>query len=351
MLKKLILINFQIHKKLEVELHKRFNIIIGSNDHGKSSIIRAIHWVFYNEPHGDWMNRINEKGEKEITSVKLVFDDNTVITRKKGIGINSYEIDGEPYKDFGYGVPEQVLEKLKIVPFKTNKQEFNLHIAMQDEQPFLIHESGPVKASVLDVLTGNSLLQKTIISFNKESIQISKDRKTVVSAIEDDKEALKSIPDLENIDSLVKEIEKLEVKQEELKSEVKFLHQDKYNLALHSKVLDELECNVDLNPIYVNHERVKILTKELEKLQTLQQTLEACKNTITTIPDTSKVVTRVDRYIKLKADIGQLKQLDLEWNKQRKIIKNAKLEIEELENKVKQYYKQNPSCPECGRKW
>jgi exonuclease SbcC len=150
-----------------LEFDKRLNVIVGSNDSGKSSIIRAIHWVFFNEPNGDWMCRIDEKGEQQVAEVKIVFEDDTVIVRKKGQGVNVYEVDGDPYENFGYDVPSQVLEKLKIYPLITNKKTFNVHIGMQGQHPFLIHESGPVRASVLDVLTGNSILQKGISSFNK----------------------------------------------------------------------------------------------------------------------------------------------------------------------------------------
>jgi len=69
MIKKLILKNFQIHKKLVLEFDEKITVIKGSNDSGKSSIIRAIYWIFYNQPTGDWMCRIDNDGTINDTSV------------------------------------------------------------------------------------------------------------------------------------------------------------------------------------------------------------------------------------------------------------------------------------------
>jgi len=121
MIEKIWLKNFQIHKKLEIKFDKNFNIIVGANDSGKSSIIRAIHWVFYNSPSGDWMRMINKDGEMEKATVKILFKDGTIIKRIKGNGINKYEINGEEYENFGFQVPKPILEKLRIERFETNK--------------------------------------------------------------------------------------------------------------------------------------------------------------------------------------------------------------------------------------
>ena len=44
---------FQSHDSTEIELSKGVNVIIGSSDSGKSSIIRACKWAFQNRPQSD----------------------------------------------------------------------------------------------------------------------------------------------------------------------------------------------------------------------------------------------------------------------------------------------------------
>ena len=50
--KYLHLINFQSHLNTVIELHPGLNILVGESDQGKTAIIRALRWLFYNEPRG-----------------------------------------------------------------------------------------------------------------------------------------------------------------------------------------------------------------------------------------------------------------------------------------------------------
>ena len=56
-LKQITLKNFQSHKDSTIQLDRGLNAIIGPSDSGKSAIIRAIKWVLYNEPSGDFFIR------------------------------------------------------------------------------------------------------------------------------------------------------------------------------------------------------------------------------------------------------------------------------------------------------
>ena len=44
--------NFQSHKKTVITLAPTLTAITGKSDHGKSSIIRALRWVYNNKPQG-----------------------------------------------------------------------------------------------------------------------------------------------------------------------------------------------------------------------------------------------------------------------------------------------------------
>lgn len=76
-IKKIILQNFQSHKYTVIELDEELNVIVGPSDSGKSAIIRALKWVLYNEPAGDFFIR---EGEREA-SVTLEFSDNIKVKR------------------------------------------------------------------------------------------------------------------------------------------------------------------------------------------------------------------------------------------------------------------------------
>ena len=69
-IKKLDLINFQSHKFTSLELADGLNVIVGPSDNGKTSILRAIRWVLFNEPQGMSMLRNNE----DFVSVRIYFN-------------------------------------------------------------------------------------------------------------------------------------------------------------------------------------------------------------------------------------------------------------------------------------
>ena len=223
MLKKLILKNFQIHKRLEVTFSPTITIIHGPNDAGKSSVVRALYWVFYNQPTGDWMCRINEREEIENAYVRVIFDDGSIIKRIKGEKVNKYVVDGEEYENFGFGVPDPVKEVLRIHKFKTNKTEFPLHVAMQDDLPFLIYESSTVKASVIDTLTGMSIVQKAISAFTAESKELTKEVRKMEEDIEIDENAVAVIPDLDKAQKLVNRCESIQTEMWVIGTEIEML--------------------------------------------------------------------------------------------------------------------------------
>ena len=346
--------NFQIHKKLDIEFDEKITSIRGSNDSGKSSIIRAIYWVFYNQPTGDWMCRIDEDGKVEDASVKIIFKDGTIVKRIKGEKINKYIVDNEVYENFGFGVPEPVQEKLKIFKFVTNKFEFPIHVGMQDELPFLIHESSTAKSSILDKLTGMSILQKGITQFGKESLAITKEIKRVELEIEKDSEKLKEIPDIDNIQNSLDNIKSLEEQKENLILEVEKLKRIEQSLEKVNKIIENNQDIPKFTELLILVEDRKKLLEKLEKLEKLENDLRSCKKDLDLyIPslDLEKINDLIDELENKHVEIKKFKDM----YEKLKIVDNTILmeysHLESLEKQEKKFYKENPLCPLCGGKW
>ena len=51
-LRKLTVENFQSHEHSEVIFGPGLNVIVGPSDFGKLALVRALRWLFYNEPRG-----------------------------------------------------------------------------------------------------------------------------------------------------------------------------------------------------------------------------------------------------------------------------------------------------------
>ena len=356
MIKQIQLINFQIHKELKIDFDSRFNIILGSNDKGKSSIIRALYWVFYNQPVGDWMRRIDEDGKQLETKVVIKFEDGAVVKRIKGDGVNEYVVNGESYLNFGHGVPESIQEVLKIRKFKTSKEEFPIHVSMQDDLPFLIHESSILRGGVIDVLTGMSIVQKGISDFKKEKNDSNRELKIY------EEEYSKTLLVLENLESV-----------EDLEDDLKVIEKEDNECDALNKRCEQLKkilINlININSLIKKHNILKecvLPDKMVKHYEDMDNEIVKFKVIKERMDSNRKEINRVNLILKNCDLIGvkvliqdlEFRQKDLEikislYKKLKSIIK----EIEELNlRKVKCkdlldiLEKQLDICPMCGRK-
>jgi len=350
-IKKLKLINFQIHKKLDIEFDEKFNVIVGHNNKGKSSIIRALYWTFYNEPVGDWMRRI-EDGVMLETLVKITYFNGDIVKRIKGDGLNKYVVNEEEFENFGYGVPQRVKEILNVHKFETNKFEFPLNVFMQDDQPFLIHETGPVKASVIDVLTGVSLLQKTISEFNKERLESSKLSKLKQDQIEEDKKQLESLPDLKKAQELIDKAQKIHDKLEKTILEINNLgiQKNKYEFAI--GLIEKIDSQyIDMGMLIRLKERLVDYDSNLVLLKDLRRKLNQLQKTIN-LPDVDleKVIDMVEKIQKLKNKYEWLKGKIVSLDVLEIELSFVEKELPLAEKELKDLWKELGVCPLCGVK-
>ena len=115
-IKRVTLRNFQSHKHTTLRLHPGVNAFVGSSDVGKTAILRALRWVFHNEPSGaDFRSHWSDK---EATRVIVELRDGTEIERIKTKSRNSYLIrhngKQQEYKSFKTAVPESVSALLPL---------------------------------------------------------------------------------------------------------------------------------------------------------------------------------------------------------------------------------------------
>ena len=76
------------YEQEEIELDPGFNSFVGISDSGKSTILRALIWVFFNRPTGMEMCRT---GTSE-TRVQLTLDDGNIIEKIRSKNRNAYSL-------------------------------------------------------------------------------------------------------------------------------------------------------------------------------------------------------------------------------------------------------------------
>jgi len=185
-IKKLELINFQKHADLTIPLVNGINVIHGASFAGKSCVVRAIKWLFFNEPKGDVVRK--EEGDKftKKTSVKITFENNgkeITVERVKSNSINSYIVyDGEkkepPYNSVGKTIPDDIKKLLGVSTFNIDKDSLILNVANQITLPFLFDKSGTFRMKLFNKLTGASIIDKVFQSLNKDILQLNRKEKS-----------------------------------------------------------------------------------------------------------------------------------------------------------------------------
>jgi exonuclease SbcC len=151
---KIKLHNIQGHKNSVFEVHSGLNVIVGSTDVGKSTIIRALRWLVFNKPAGEILKR---NGTSKMY-VEITTDEGDVVRRERGKE-NLYIVNGEVFKAFGSRVPAEVSDVLNL----------SLHNFKHQHAPFfLLSDSGPERARILNQFMNLDRITETCNTTSKE---------------------------------------------------------------------------------------------------------------------------------------------------------------------------------------
>ena len=125
--------NFQSYEDITIDIHEGINIFVGTSNHGKSAIIRALLWVITNRPRGmGFISYWSLKNEKIDTSVKVFLLDGNVVERKRTEDFNGYIVNKKELEAVGSDVPFEVQEIFGLAPY---------NIQQQFDSPFLLSSS------------------------------------------------------------------------------------------------------------------------------------------------------------------------------------------------------------------
>jgi len=186
-IKKLELNNFQAHTHSVIEFNDKFNCIIGKSRAGKSSVVRALNFLFFDK----WSDAYVRNGS-DYAELVLHMDNGYTITRSKGNLVNKIIVNSPPelkeqpqiYEKFGISMPDPVRKILQIYPVRIDiDNEVSLNVADQDSGPFLLNESGPVKTKYLNRLTGSHVLDAAMRALNKDKSSLLTNKSLIIENV------------------------------------------------------------------------------------------------------------------------------------------------------------------------
>lgn len=280
--------NFQSHKNTTLELDKGVNVITGSSDSGKTAIIRALRWLVWNRPGGDEF-RSSWGGD---TSVTINTDDIT-ISRSKGKQGNLYEIDDSPFVGFGTEVPNEVQKVLSI-------SEINLQ--QQLDSPFLLSETPGNVAQYFNKIAKLDTIDSTTQNINKSIRKLNSDIQYQQGQLQKYKDELKEYPDLDEIEKILRRIERKETRFEDLQFDKKQINQTINKIEEIDEVLKEE------NQIIQLESSVTIIQSKIEKRDDLEERLSVLINLIDSIEKVELEEVEIRKISKLGQKVDTLIQ-------------------------------------------
>ena len=255
-IKKMILENFQSHKYTEIELDQHLNVIIGPSDHGKTAIIRALKWVLFNEPSGDFFIR---EGAIEC-SVTVEFNNNIRVKRYRSRRKNAYYLYDETGKEivfegFGTNIPREILDQTSIrkIVLDGNQSSY-INIGEQLEGPFLLSEKSATRANAIGRLVGIHIIDDALKDTLKDIKNLNLEKKNHHNVLE------KLEKDLSRYDYLDSLIEKTQ-----------------YIRKIKDNIYDKKTKLHKLNKMFIDfkkiNEKIKLTQEYLDKLKNLQKVI------------------------------------------------------------------------------
>ena len=317
-LKKLELKNFQCYDDTTIEFSPFLNCIVGRNNQGKTSLVRALNFLFYNE----WDNSFIRKGEAFVT-IKAVFDNGFAILREKGATVNVIKIKSEKgvqsWQNFGTEIPAEVQRHLGMYNFYLGlDQSLKLNISEQLDKPFLVLEPDGTKAKAISRLAQLHFFDLAISELNKESRNASIQLKKTES---DYSETLLKLEHYKNIDTINEKI--TELKQYEEKAIKK---QEKI------ENLDELLTEYN----------------DLQQQNTIIKKVLSAFNDLKSVKEIDDIVKNLVKLNELSLQYSETLDCKFELDNATKSMQKYFDEKESLAKRLKDKFLELKLCPFCG---
>ena len=336
--------NFQSHKKNRLDFKNGLNVIVGPSDQGKTSIIRAIKWVLYNEPSGTFFIR---HGANDV-EVTLTFNSGEKLKRLRTPSKNLYiyldeEGNEDIYEGFGLYTPKEISDKLNITKIYINSKTSNsITIGEQLECPFLLSEKSSTRANAIGRLVGVHIVDKAVQNTIKDSRNINIEKKNLTEEIDSLEKRLDQYNYLDSLYVNIETLESIYTNISDKENLVMSLKNISKNLSNNRKETNNLQNILkslsSINNLEYNIDKLDITLSKLNNFYRIKDKLQKIaydskKNL--NILDALEKIKYLNEYIKrLETNISNYKTLSISYKKYNNLLKELE-KIQVIENNLK----------------
>jgi exonuclease SbcC len=344
MIKKIIIENYQSHKKTIIELNTGVNAFIGDSDSGKSAAMRAINWVNSNRPLGEGF--ISDWSEGCQVTIETETD---IIIRKKTKSFNGYIINKSEFDGIGTIVPEQVTKILNLS---------DINLQSQFDNHFLITSSPGAVAEYLNTVVDLQVIDDSIDRVNKKLKSTKNDIKQKEKLITEYKTGIDKLKYLDELNNEVNKLGKLQSDTDQLEIE----HDDILILTeeleeLQNQKDDEKDYNEGLQKALLLEKDIDTLENDLAKYEKISNLFSEYENYELDLKNNKKYKIALKEIIAIENDLNELKEAEKKRNELYMLVssnKNIYLDLSRVKKELivlqEEYedYKID-ECPLCGR--
>ena len=350
-IKELSIVNFQSHQEAEITFSPGLNVILGDSDAGKSSIIKALTWLFTNRPSGDDFKNWDAPLKESVVVECLLGKDRISLTREDNK--NSYIINGgKPLSAIKTDVPQEVSDILNI-------SEYN--IQGQHDTYFLLKDTPGVRAQKLNELVGMDVIDTLYKNIGSKIRELNSNIVYLKETHTKTEEDLKKYKNLPEIEKLVSSIEKKHAEASAFETTVTYI-KEKLSQLEEIKIKRET-----LAPLIDSEAKILKLISKTKEYSALKEKRDLLKGQLTLLKEIQEEMESDKGWLELENLIqpllDKIKNLS-ELETQKRNIQVALANLLncqddkkgaglELKNKTKRYIDllaKVKICPTCGTK-
>jgi len=348
--------NFQSYEDSILNLSQGVNVIVpedmsNPSTIGKTAIKRALELLCFNKPGGArYFSNFKKKG---ITEIAVGIAQGNEIKLKKEISVKGsikkivsaeYQIDeSEPYRKFGASVPDEVKDLLNVS---------ELNFQNQLDKPFLISTTAGEIAKTINRITKAEKVDEWVSELTTEINSRNKSVKLLESDIEQTKESIEALKELNNIGREVDKLKIIKQKHNERTVELNRINELIYQIQEAQKIIVRLKEVKKIEKLITEIEDIEEeiadnnykedllidlinASYDLEVLSGFDFNVdfEAVEDIDDELVDTDKKILLLERFI--------------ESNRE---LKTVSSKFKEVKKEYEDYLKKIGKCSECGTK-
>lgn len=352
MIKKVAIQNFQIHKETGLEFTEGMNVIAGSSDNGKSSIIRAIRWVLMNRPTGF---AFHTHGAKDDTAVCIVFGDNECVTRRKGEkNTGGYHYRQDTFAALRTDVPPEIQRVLNLS---------DINIQSQHDPYFLLQDSPGEVAKKLNVVAGLGIIGDTI----KNANAVVRQRKDAVGILVQQETGYKTDFDKlswtcaegDNAFQLRLEYNELGKANEDISTLEQLLYAYGQCSTTIACIKPKIEgWKAELEAIKQEFDEYQRIGVDIDAIKSAyytmgitQHKLEVANKVVRMKPSLEIVINMFEAFLTIRKQTQDLLPIINEYAHYELVIKHNSETVVAWRKKLDEFKQLHPVCPTCNRPW